>query len=133
MISKSLIRHALDRFLNRYGYRIALTNPSPDPAIYDQAGLRTVHNDDFMYDPTFFRASARGLRAVKGFDNKMHWRVHVALWVAHQASKLPGDFVECGVNKGVVSSSVMEYLDWNRLGKRFFLLDTFGGMDERVI
>jgi hypothetical protein len=27
----------------------------------------------------------------------------------------------------------MEYLDWNALGKSFYLLDTFGGMDRRFL
>jgi len=132
MALKASIRHALNRFVNRWGYKIVFANPSPDPGVYDQDGLRTIHNHDFMQDPSFIRAYTRGVHA-GGVDNKLHWRIHVALWVAHQASNLSGDFVECGVNNGAVSSSVMQYLDWNRLGKRFFLLDTFGGMDERLI
>lgn len=44
-----------------------------------------------------------------------------------------GDFVECGVNKGFNSSAIMHYLDWNSLGKTFYLLDTFNGLDERFI
>jgi hypothetical protein len=27
----------------------------------------------------------------------------------------------------------MDYLDWDRLGKHFYLLDTFKGIDERFI
>ena len=40
----------------------------------------------------------------------------------------PGDFVECGVNKGFLSSAIMEYLDWNSLDRGFYLLDTFAGL-----
>jgi hypothetical protein len=32
-----------------------------------------------------------------------------------------------------MSSSIMSYLDWNRLGKTFYLLDTFSGLDERFV
>ena len=38
-----------------------------------------------------------------------------------------GDFVECGVNAGFISSAIMQRLDWPRHDKRFFLIDTFSG------
>jgi hypothetical protein len=44
-----------------------------------------------------------------------------------------GDFVECGVNRGFLSSAIMEDLEWDRLGKMFYLLDTFSGVDEEMI
>jgi len=133
MSLKRSARRVLNALVSRYGYSIVEATPRHDPKIYDQDGMRTVHNHDFMHDPDFLRAYARGVKAGDGVDNLLHWRIHVALWVAHHAAKLPGDFVECGVNKGAVSSSVMEYLNWNSLGKRFYLLDTFAGMDERFI
>ena len=100
--------------------------------IYDQDGLRSVHNHEFMDDPSFRKAYERGVRAT-GRDYEWHWRVHVGLWVATCASRLAGDFVECGVNRGFLSSAIMDYLDWDSLGKQFYLLDTFKGMDERFI
>ena len=98
--------------------------------VYDQDGLRSVHNHEFMGDPSFRKAYERGIRAT-GQDYQWHWRVHVGLWVATCASRLPGDFVECGVNRGFLSSAVMDYLDWDSLGKHFYLLDTFKGIDQR--
>jgi Macrocin-O-methyltransferase (TylF) len=101
-------------------------------SVYDQDGLRSMHNHDFMHEPRFRRAYARGVLAAKA-DYQWHWRVHVGLWAAFSASKLDGDFVECGVNRGFLSSAIMEDLDWNRLGKTFYLLDTFAGVDEEMI
>ena len=49
------------------------------------------------------------------------------------ASRLDGDFVECGVSHGFLSSAIMELLDWDRLGKTFYLLDTFAGVDPRFV
>lgn len=100
--------------------------------VYDQDGLRSVHNHEFMADPSFRRAYDRGVCAT-GSDYQWHWRVHVGLWVATCASRLPGDFVECGVNRGFLSSAIMDYLNWDSLGKHFYLLDTFKGIDERFI
>jgi hypothetical protein len=85
-----------------------------DRSVYDQDGLRSVHNHDFMHEPRFRRAYARGVKAV-GSDYQWHWRVHVGLWAAFSASKLFGDFVECEVNRGFLSSAIMEDLEWDRL------------------
>jgi hypothetical protein len=100
--------------------------------VYDQDGLRSIHNHEFMSDPAFQRAYARGVAAV-GADYRWHWRVHVGLWAASCASRIDGDFVECGVNRGFLSSAIMALLDWDRTGKTFYLLDTFTGLDERLV
>lgn len=99
------------------------------PGIYNSDGLITVHNHDFERDPRFQLAYQRGAKAA-GYDYNWAWRVHIGLWAASYASKLTGDFVECGVSYGFLSSSVMDYLNWNKVGKKFYLLDTFQGIDE---
>ncbi len=99
---------------------------------YEQDGLRSVHNHDFMRDEGFLRSYQRGVVAA-GEDYRWHWRVHVGLWAAHTAHMLEGDFVECGVNRGFLSSSIMESLDWDKLGKTFYLLDTFHGLSPSVV
>ncbi|MEM7236356.1 MAG: TylF/MycF/NovP-related O-methyltransferase [Pseudomonadota bacterium] len=96
--------------------------------VYAGDGLQTVHNHDFLADPAFRSAYGRGLRAA-GSDYLWHWRVHVGLWAARTASLLPGDFVECGVNRGFLASAIMHDLDWNRQDRTFWLLDTFAGID----
>ena len=55
------------------------------------------------------------------------WRVHVALWAATTSLHVPGDFVECGVNAGFISSAIMQGLGWNAVDRRFYLIDTFAG------
>jgi len=90
-------------------------------------GLFTLHNDHCLKDPAFLANYARGVEASHGMDPGIHWRVHVALWAAATAVRLPGDFVECGVNAGFVSSAIMHRLDWKNIPKRFYLVDTFRG------
>lgn len=104
---------------------------TPVPDVYDQDGLRSIHNHDFMDTPDFMAAYERGVQATGGQNYNWHWRIHVGLWAAYSAAKLRGDFVECGVNYGFLSSSIMHYLDWDSMGKKFYLLDTFCGIDER--
>lgn len=99
---------------------------------YNQDLLLTIHNHDFMEDPDFLNAYDRGLKAYE-IDPQMAWRVHVALWVASHTKFLEGDFVECGVNKGFLSSAIMQYCNWDKLNKRFFLFDTFCGLDEKYV
>ena len=95
---------------------------------YNQDGLVSMHKHDFMVDERFVSAYKRGVDAV-GEDYNWHWRVHIGLWAARTAIKKVGDFVECGVNAGFLSSSIMHDLDWDSRGKTFYLLDTFSGID----
>jgi Macrocin-O-methyltransferase (TylF) len=99
--------------------------------VYDQDGLRSVHDHSFMNDPSFRKAYNRGVQAAAEYG--WHWRVHIGLWAAKSASMLNGDFVECGVNRGFLASAIMEYVNWDSLGKQFYLLDTFNGVDERYL
>jgi len=113
-------------------YPVDIDVPEIANSVYDQDGLRSIHNHDFKWQPDFSAAYERGVKAT-GMDYQWHWRVHVGLWAASIAAKLPGDFVECGVNKGFLSSSIMHYLDWNSRDKTFYLLDTFSGLDLRYV
>lgn len=96
---------------------------------YDQDGLTTVHNCDFLHDEAFQRAYAAGEALGSWFGAQVHWRVHVLLWAAKRAVAVGGDFVECGVHLGGFSRAVVEYVDFGRLTDRtFFLLDSFEGV-----
>lgn len=124
-------RLVLARWAAATSDRLALTLL---PTVYSRDGLISWHRHAFMDDPTFQRAYQRGVDALGGHDRYgWHWRVHIGLWAAASASQLDGDFVECGVSYGFLSSAVMEFLDWDRLGKTFYLLDTFAGLDPRFI
>ncbi|ALR14374.1 methyltransferase [Mycobacteroides saopaulense] len=104
------------------------------PKVYSNDALVCFNSHAFLDDPDFQRAYERGVRALGGTDwYQWHWRVHVGLWAAASANKVKGDFVECGVSYGFLSSAIMEYLDWDRLGKTFYLLDTFAGLDPRFV
>lgn len=118
------LKRALRQMLHRAGY-VVFNTRSADAYTHD--GLFTQHRRPFLADPKFQQAYARGVQASDGFDPGMEWRLHVALWAAWQAARVPGDFVECGVNAGFVSSAIMTYLDWESLGRTYYLVDTFAG------
>jgi len=115
---KALIRKALSHA------GLALINTRRH---YDADGLFTVHSDHFRHDPRYQAAYQRGLEANDGVDPHFEWRAHVALWVASCALGAAGDFVECGVNKGFMSSAIMNALNWGDVARRFYLFDTFAG------
>jgi hypothetical protein len=94
---------------------------------YYQDGLFTLHSDHFRDNPAFRAAYARAVKASHGFDPGFEWRVHIATWAAQTALRAEGHFVECGVNAGVISSAIMKKLQWNTLGRSFYLIDTFNG------
>ncbi len=105
-------------------------------ANYHGDGLAVwTKNVDFLADPKFIRAYERAVDSGHRFSPqgekiKIEWRVNTALWAARQAARLEGDFVECGVNTGILSLAICHYLDFNTLDKRFYLFDTFSGIPE---
>ena len=101
---------------------------------YAQDLLYTEHNADFMRERSFAEAYRLGTQTDAGQllkDGGIHWRVHVICWAAWHARHLAGDFVDCGVNTGMYARAVIHYVDFQRLGKTYYLLDTFSGMDPR--
>jgi hypothetical protein len=112
--------------------RLSLYEENKEPGVYDQDGLRSVHNHDFMDDRRFIKAYERGVKAVN-IDYHWHWRVHMYLWAFQQAMKLEGDFVECGVYKGFMMSAAMTYTDWNSKNRKAYLFDTYDGIDADLL
>ncbi len=101
------------------------------PVNYNQDGLTTIHNAGFMQSKDFQRAEIAG--AATGSWKNIHWRLHTILWSALHCNSLPGDFVECGTNRGGFARAICEYINLNQSGKAFYLLDTFNGLDNELL
>lgn len=101
-------------------------------ATYNYDGLVTAHNADFMSDPKFAAAYAAG-KATGSWAGELYWRAYTICWAADYASRLAGDFVECGVNRGGYALTAIKYTGFAEMDKRFYLLDTFKGLDEAYI
>jgi O-methyltransferase len=63
-------------------------------------------------------------------DQSLIWRLHVLSWAATQALHVEGDFVECGVYKGLCSGVICKYLDFDKLDRSYYLYDTFAGLTD---
>ena len=98
-------------------------------------------NMAWLEDPRFKKAYDRGMDSGHRFsgstvtkhDIHIEWRVHTCCWAASHALHLEGDFVECGVNTGIMSLAICDYLDFNSTGRDFYLFDTYVGIpDEQM-
>jgi hypothetical protein len=116
------VKQFLTRALRKSGYQLVNLRK-----LYEFDGLHTVHNARFRDDPKFQAAWEGAFQVTGCVDPGSSWRIHIGLWAASVAAGVNGDFVECGVNAGFLSSAILRYLDWNNLGKRFYLVDTFKG------
>jgi hypothetical protein len=96
-------------------------------------GMATIHDSDFIAHPRFQKAYAAGVNTGSWGGVDVHWIAHVACWAADIGIKLDGDFVECGVNRGGLARTVLDFVDLPSSGKKFYLLDTFEGLLQRHI
>ncbi|MBC8790070.1 MAG: methyltransferase [Tagaea sp. CACIAM 22H2] len=105
-------------------------------AQFNADGLATIHNSDFLRDPRFVRAYRFGMRttATRMLDIHIEWRAWIAIWAAEQALRVPGDFVECGVNTGILAGTIVDWTGFGKLTDRtMWLADTYDGLPEDQI
>ena len=103
------------------------------PGAYFQDGLLTVHNSGFRRDSKFREAYQLGKATDSWGKQDVEWRAYICCWAAWSVRHKEGDFVECGVYKGGLSRAVMHYIDFETLEKRFWLLDTYEGLVDKLI
>lgn len=118
--------------INRFGGN-HLSRSLYGKVTYNEDGLATTHNADFLTDGRFAEAYAAGKSTGSWTFGDLHWRAYIVCWAAERGASLEGDFVECGVNRGGYSLSVIHYVGFEKLDKTFFLLDTYEGLVERLI
>jgi len=106
--------------LNRYVLKYKPT--------YDEDGLFTNHNCDFMEDPLFKQSYNLGFSTGSIGNWHLHWRIYILCYFAERAKHMDGDFVECGTNKGLAARAIINYIDLPKTNKNFFLMDTFNGL-----
>jgi O-methyltransferase len=95
---------------------------------YAEDSLFTLNTAPFLDDQDFLRAYHAGAQTNSWHGLSSRWRAHVACWAGSYASKLDGDFVECGVNRGGLARAIIDYVGFERLNKQFYLIDTFSGL-----
>jgi O-methyltransferase len=109
-----------------------------DDATYYADGMATWGKAaDFLQSNKFWEAYLAGENSghnlSQGLRLHVEWRVHIAICMAIHGSKLNGDFVECGVNTGILSLAICNYLEFNKLDKKIYLFDTYNGIPVEKI
>lgn len=103
------------------------------PITYNTDGLVTSNNCDFITEPRFAKAYAAAASTNPWPGFTLQWRVYNVCWFANFVKKLEGDFVECGVNTGAYARAIIEYIEFSKLDKKFYLFDTFSGLNNEQI
>ena len=98
-------------------------------------GMATMHNTDFLREAAFEAAYQKGFATGSWGEAHPRFRVYTACWAALQTRDVPGDYVECGVNRGGMARAQMELLNFNQLDKSYWLVDTYRGFpdDQKVL
>ncbi len=97
---------------------------------YSEDCLYTYVHADFLTDQKFMDAYKKGhaLMLPSWGDYQFRWRAYIVCWVAEHVRALEGEFVECGVNTGMLARMIIDYINFPSTGKQFYLLDTYEGM-----
>ena len=114
-------------------YNSTIFFPIFGPPTYNTDGLTTSTNCDFIKEKKFAAAYEAARKTNPWPIFTLMWRIHVVCWVAENIKNLEGDFVECGVNTGAYARAIIEYINFNSLGKMFYLMDTFEGLDQKLV
>lgn len=100
-----------------------------DPT-YNEDGLFTNHNCDFLKDPLFQESYNLGFQTGSSYGWHLRWRVYTLCWAANHSKHLSGDFIECGTNKGMTARAIINYTNFKNLNKTFWLMDTYSGLSS---
>lgn len=83
------------------------------PSFFSDNLIALNRNLSFLYDEKFMNAFSDAKDDNIPEDAAKLWRLHTLAWCGQAALNIPGDFVECGVYKGLYSGMLTDYLDWD--------------------
>lgn len=111
---------------------------------YQMDGLITCHSVEFLSDPNFLN----GYSAAYEVDYRTSFKpsnwyidgqigaylIYTTQFFAEYASRLAGDFVECGTWRGRHALSILKYFECSNISftRKFYLFDTFKGLSDLI-
>lgn len=103
-------------------------------ATYFEDDIRVSKNVEFLNENKFLKSKKIASTHLLTYEKCPDWRLHGELWAATHASKLDGDFVQCGVETGYTARAIIEYVKFLEYkNKNFYLFDTYEGVpSDRV-
>lgn len=102
-----------------------------EKSTYWDDGFATSHWTGFAKAKSFLLATYKAKANTPYLENAqyrdlMDFRFHTTQWAASVALEVEGDFVEIGVNYGLLSRSICEHVNFRDLNRKFFLVDPWG-------
>ncbi len=95
---------------------------------FSEDGAASIADANWLEDPRFVDAYHAG-KAISVWVRDIRWRAYVLMNCADRATRLEGDFVECGVDRGGTATCVINYVGCEAFADRkFYLFDTFQGL-----
>ena len=83
----------------------------------------------FMRDPKFAALMAKHNESEVDWGHC--WHMHILLWAAQNVlGHVEGDFVECGVFKGMSMGMLCDYVDFEATGRALWLYDRFSDYSQ---
>lgn len=117
--NRDIFSDALERLLRKHF--------GAEASIFAGDNLITIGR---MLSPLFDHDFMEAFRSVIADENYVGqgiiWRLYTLAWAARSCLRRDGDFVECGVSTGTSSKIMCEYLRFEMVPKRLFLVDVFG-------
>lgn len=110
-----------------------ITDELHGPITFRADGLITSNNCDFINEKRFASAYQKAKETNPWPNFTLQWRTYIVCWFADYVKNLEGDFVECGVNTGAYSRAVVDFINFPETKKKFYLFDTFNGLDETLV
>jgi len=100
-------------------------------------GLSLNENVPFLNDTKFLKSYDKGVggqisQVFQKSDDLIIWRAHPVTWFLSQALPSSGDFVECGVWYGWLSKTIIEYLDFEKQDRTFYLIDGWNSNSQGI-
>ena len=110
----------LNKLLYFFGYEYNAT-------YFDKFNLITRMNSSCIRDHQFLESIQYAEYITK--QSRPQWTSYNLIWAASHSINIEGDFVECGVEKGFHALTILNYLKNNFQNKKFYLLDSWEGVD----
>lgn len=99
-------------------------------ASVSEDGMATIADAHWINEKDFENAYYEA-KAISVWGHDIRWRVYTLISCAKHSAQVPGDFVECGVDRGGTAMAVMRHCgDACFAARRFYLFDTFQGLSE---
>lgn len=105
------------------GMQTAINTLDPFGVFFGDNLFTFRRNLSFLDMPKFMEAFNK--HATDPVEKAIIWRVYLLCWAAEVGLRREGDFVECGCYRGTSARIMVDFLDFAKVDKQFYIYDLF--------